>query len=112
MAVGETGKVVNYTDIAKQAPRCFGCGDPADGTIVLAHRNRNAWGLLFGRGSKGLSLLGAFLCFSCHAYGDSAEGRKDSDFWELAIARSQTWAWQQGYLRFLPSGGEPDERLR
>lgn len=83
-----------------------------DGTVVLAHRNRNAWGLLFGRGIKSLSMSGALLCDLCHAYGDGKDGRKDSDFWELAVQRTQTWAWRSGYLQFRPDGGEPDPHLR
>lgn len=103
---------MKYIDLAKSAPQCFGCRDPADGTLVLAHRNRNGWGMLFGKSTKALSLAGAIMCHTCHQYGDSERGRKDSDFWEMAVQRTLTWAWQSGYLRFLPSGGEADERLR
>ena len=103
--------VKRYGDLATLAPQCFGCRKAADGTIVLAHRNRNAWGLLFGRGIKGLSLSGALLCRDCHAYGD-ADGRNDVDFWELAVERTQVWAWKNGFVRFSPQGGEADTALR
>ena len=103
---------MKYTDLAKLAPVCFGCRDPADGTLVLCHRNRNGWGMLFGGKIKSLSLAGAIMCHDCHQYGDSAPGRKDSDWWEMAVQRTLTWAWQNGYLRLDPKGGEPDDRLR
>ena len=84
---------------------------PESGSLVLAHRNRNGWGLLFGRSAKSLSLAGAILCPACHAYGDS-EGRTDSDWWELAVQRTLTWAWSEGFVTFRPGGGEAVEALR
>ena len=55
-----------------------------DGTIVLAHRNVPGD---FGMGMKGEDWWGAHLCMKCHAYGDGG-GRKDYQFWELAIKRT------------------------
>ena len=89
---------MTYRDLARQVPTCMGCRKPADGTIVLAHRNLNAWGLRAGRGIKTHDPLGAFLCFDCHTYGDGP-GRKDSDFWELAVHRSLAWALDNNHLR-------------
>lgn len=102
---------MNYSELAKDAPWCFGCGSDNDGTVVLAHRNRSGWGLKFGKGIKSLQLSGAFLCHSCHQYGDGG-GRTDHSWWELSTQRSQTWAWEQGFLRLDPAGGDPDKRLR
>jgi len=76
----------------------MGCRNGSDGTIVLAHRNRNAWGLRAGRGIKTHDILGAFLCSSCHIYGDN-QGRKDFDFWELAVHRSIAWALDEGHIK-------------
>lgn len=75
----------------------MGCRKVQDGTIVLAHRNLNAWGLRAGKGIKTHDILGAFLCSDCHRYGDQ-EGRPDVKFWELAVHRSLTWAWEHGHL--------------
>ena len=83
-----------YTRLAKEVPYCMGCRKPADGTIVLAHRSLNAGGLVAGKGKKTLDILGAFLCHECHIYGDG-EGRKDFQWWELAVHRSITWAWEK-----------------
>ena len=102
---------MKYTDLARIAPRCMGCRQPAGGTLVLAHRNRNGWGMLFGRGTKALSLAGAILCDECHAYGDG-QGRTDSDWWEMAVQRTLTWAWQEGYIQFNWIGGVPHKALR
>lgn len=103
---------MNYTELAKKAPHCFGCRFvPEPGSLVLAHRNLSGWGLLFGQSVKALSLAGAILCPKCHAYGDG-EGRKDSHFWELAVQRTQTWAWSEGFVTFRPDGGEAVEALR
>ena len=91
------GTIKKYTDLAKIVPCCMGCRLPRDGTIVLAHRNLNAWGLKAGKGIKTVDVLGAFLCRSCHASGDSMR-RRDFQFWELAVHRSITWAFDEGYL--------------
>lgn len=103
---------MKYTELAKRSPVCMGCHKPADGTIVLAHRNLNAWGLMAGKATKTLSILGAFLCSECHNYGDG-KGRKDQQFWEYAVHRTITWAWQNGWLR-MGSGKleDKDARLR
>ena len=103
---------MKYTDLAPLAPQCFGCRDPADGTLVLCHRNRNGWGMLFGKSEKALSLAGAIMCHDCHLYGDSEHGRKDSDWWEMAVQRTLTWAWSCGYIRFHKNGGDADAALR
>lgn len=87
---------IKYTELAKYAPACFGCGDHNDGTVVCAHRSRGGWGLRFGRGIKSVDTFSAFLCQRCHNYGDG-EGRRDSDWWELAIGRTLTWTFQ--YLK-------------
>ena len=103
---------MKYTELAKLAPRCFGCRQvPEIGGLVLAHRNRNGWGMLSGRGIKALSLAGAILCGECHRYGDGL-GHTDYSWWEMAVQRTITFAWQQGYITFNPKGGEPVESLR
>lgn len=86
-----------YKDLAKEVPACMGCRMPADGTIVLCHRNLNAWGLHFGRGIKTIDLCAAFLCHKCHVYGDG-EGRTDNHWWELAVHRSLTWAFDNEHV--------------
>jgi hypothetical protein len=86
-----------YTDLAKKVPCCMGCRTPNDGTVVLAHRNLNGWGLRAGKGIKTLDILGAFLCRECHAQGDAMR-RRDFQFWELAVHRSITWAYDNGYI--------------
>jgi len=101
-----------YTELAKIAPQCFGCRQtPQDGELVLAHRNLNGWGMLFGRGIKSLSLAGAILCGSCHRYGDN-EGRNDSEFWEMAVQRTLTWSFESGFLQFNSEGGDESKALR
>jgi len=103
---------LKYTELAKIAPQCFGCREvPEEGSLVLAHRNRNGWGMMFGRGMKGLSLAGAILCPKCHAFGDG-DGRNDYWWWEMATQRTLTWAWESGYITFNAKGGESDPKLR
>ena len=104
--------ITRYSEIAKIVPFCAGCRASSDGTIRLAHRNLNTWGTLFGRSSKGLSLNAAFLCQDCDSHYSEGDGRRDSEFWEMAIARSLTFAWREGYLKFNPKGGDPDAALR
>ena len=95
--------MVNYRALAKEVSCCMGCRLPADGTIVLAHRNLLGWGLHFGRGQKTIDLLGAILCRECHSYGDN-EGRTDYHWWELAVHRSITWAFDNGKLTLQGNG--------
>jgi len=101
--------MVKYTSLAKEVPVCMGCRKAADGTIVLAHRNLNGWGLKAGRGIKTISLCGAFLCYTCHVFGDG-DGQEDHHWWELAIHRSLTWAYDNGHLAM--GTGEIDDKLR
>ena len=106
-------KIKNYADLAKIAPHCFGCREvpKEEGLLVLAHRNRNGWGMLFGRGIKSLTAAGAIFCDKCHTFGDG-EGRCDYWWWEMCTQRTITWAVEKGYIVFNPEGGEPDPRLR
>ena len=87
----------SYTALAKVVPSCMGCRKNSDGTIVLAHRNRNAWGLQSGKGIKTIDILGAFLCSECHIFGDGL-GKTDYNWWELAVHRSLTWAANEGHI--------------
>lgn len=82
-----------YTKLAKDAPQCFGCGKSNDGTVVCAHRNRNAWGIRSGKGIKSVDTFSAFLCYECHQYGDGL-GKSDCEWWELAIGRTLTYTYQ------------------
>jgi hypothetical protein len=102
---------MQYTELAAFAPQCFGCKKTSDGTLVLCHRNVGGWGLLAGFGIKSLALGGAILCSACHIYGDG-EGRRDTQFWELAHQRTLTWAWSRGFVTFHKAGGPADEHLR
>lgn len=89
---------MKYTKLADRVPYCMGCKKPRDGTIVLAHRNLSGWGLRFGKGIKTIDLLGAFMCFECHTYGDGP-GRRDHHWWELAVHRSINWSFENGYIQ-------------
>jgi hypothetical protein len=66
-----------------------------DDTVVLAHRNMPGD---FGTGIKGFDWHSGYLCFDCHRYGDG-EGRKDSEFWELACYRTMTRFIAQGLVK-------------
>jgi hypothetical protein len=88
---------MKYTQLAKLVPVCMGCRKIADGTIVCAHRNHNSWGIRSGRGIKNIDLLSAFLCAECHVYGDGP-GQRDYQWWEWAVHRSITWAYEEGYI--------------
>lgn len=109
--MANTGTVTKYSQLARIIPFCCGCRVENHSDVVLAHRNRNAWGILSGRGIKSVSISGAFLCSMCHTWADS-DGQNDAEFWELASGRSLTWAFQSGYLQFNPNGGDPDAALR
>lgn len=104
---------MKYPQLAKTIPYCCGCRAPNTGTIRLAHRNLNGWGMKFGRGIKSMALTGAFLCAECDArYGES-KAIEDGRWWEMAVQRSISWAWDEGYLGMIqPSGKASKEALR
>ncbi len=61
---------MNYRQLARLAPKCFGCGleNPNNDLICLAHSNR----LKHGRGyaHKSIDEMGAFVCQRCHEWYD------------------------------------------
>lgn len=94
-------------DLAKQAPCCFHCGRPNDGTVVGAHINAQWAGK--GVGTKSHDLV-AFLCGACHAGYDSPTGPKEGrmmrqvlfeDDWLRAQYKSTVWLLQAGFLKVV-----------
>lgn len=79
--------------LAKDAPRCFGCGNHNYGQVVAAHANRQDMGK--GVGIKAADIP-AFLCGECH---DQYDGRIKSDLskedreseWNRAALLSMRW---------------------
>lgn len=86
---------------AKDAPRCFSCGKPNDGTVVGCHPP-DKLGKGGGMGYKGHDLL-AYCCRSCHdiidnrALGTSSKER--DELWLDAFYHSTVWLIQAGVLK-------------
>ena len=77
-------------DLARVAPKCFGCNRDNDGTVVAAHSNSQAMGK--GMGIKAADLP-AYLCHTCHANIDSPSNRGEAEaMWFKAHALSMRWA--------------------
>lgn len=81
---------------AARGESCVNCNDN-DETTVMCH-------LPFpgdaGRGIKTDDYWSAHLCWSCHVYADSAEGRRDYSWRGLMIHRTLRRLVQSGILRF------------
>ena len=86
---------------AKDAPRCFACGNPNDGTVVGCHPPAKL-GKGGGMGYKGHDLL-AYCCQSCHdiidnrTLGPSLLHR--DVIWLDAFYWSTVWLIQEGVLK-------------
>lgn len=70
--------------IVRNAPQCFGCGRPNDGTVVGAHCNSQMMGK--GLGIKAADVP-AGLCYDCHA---SYDGRSSG---AIVHNSHEQWAW-------------------
>lgn len=91
-------------DLAKQAPICFHCGRPNDGTVVGAHINAQWAGK--GMGTKSHDLV-AFLCQRCHGLYDNpgnlqefGEVLHQHDFLK-AQYKSTVWLLSAGFLKVV-----------
>lgn len=78
--------------LAKEAPYCFHCRRPNDGTIVAAHANDGMMG-------KGMRLkaadVPAYLCYSCHHEIDNGSSMSRElclNIWYRAAVLSMRWA--------------------
>ncbi len=77
--------------LAKEAPFCFHCFMPNDGTVVAAHANMQSMGK--GTGIKAADVV-AFLCQFCHGLidaGSLTRGKKEG-MWCRAAVHSMRWA--------------------
>lgn len=84
-------------EAARDVPRCFGCGQHNDGTVVAAHSNQSRDGK--GMGHKASDARIAYLCEACHFALD--QGRQMSReeriaFWEAAHRKSIGWLFDSG----------------
>jgi hypothetical protein len=73
---------------------CVMCENDEEGKVILAHLPyRNS-----GTGLKCSDFIGAHLCFDCHDYADSAEGRMAFEWRYLALTRTLERLFQNGTL--------------
>ena len=91
---------MNYRQLAKKAPRCFGCGleNPNGDLICLAHSNN----LRHGRGfaHKSVDEMGAFLCDRCHKWYDTGQASRAEQEQKFAQWRADSLEWaicEQGW---------------
>lgn len=88
-------------DAAKDAPECFSCHQPNNGTVVGCHPP-NKLGKGGGMGYKAHDLL-AYCCHSCHAMIDGRDpflsGKSKEEMWLDAFYWSTVWLIQSGRLK-------------
>ena len=84
---------------AKDSPKCFGCDNPNDGTVVSCHSNKISDGK--GTGHKAKDSCIAYMCFVC--YKEYDEGKLDNwtknhrDIWfNEASLKSLRWLFESG----------------
>lgn len=87
-------------DAAKDAPKCFSCNRPNDGTVVGCHPNGIKRG--HGMGQKAHDVL-AYCCHECHAKIDGRAGNLALStreiMWLDAFYWSTVWLIQEGILK-------------
>ena len=88
--------------LAREFPHCMGCGNPNDGSVVMAHSNQS-------RDGKGMRLKAhdyrvAALCCTCHDIVDGRmigrwyTGEDRADLWEIAHRATLGWLFEHGYI--------------
>ncbi len=82
-------------NLAREAPKCFCCQTPNDGTVVAAHANLHGMGK--GMGIKAHDWAIAFMCRECHTGYDVRKSVTHED-WALASVKSLGWLLESGYL--------------
>lgn len=86
--------------MAKEAPCCFHCSNPNDGTVVAAHSNQLRDGK--GKGIKAADYRVAFLCHYCHTEIDQGSRMPRETriaCWEEAHRRSIGWLFETGRVK-------------
>ncbi len=89
-------------DMAKEAPKCFGCGATNDGTVVGAHQN--SLEAQKGMGQKSDDFPIAYVCGWCHGIIDGSIARGGdsemrSDLWNYAAVKSMKWLYRMGKIK-------------
>lgn len=85
--------------LAKDCPRCMGCGRRNDGTVVSAHSNSYRDGK--ARSLKAHDYRIAFLCHGCHHeidQGSKMSREERTTFWEDAHRETIGWLFESGHL--------------
>jgi len=88
-----------HLDLARQAPRCFGCGAFNRGDVVAAHANHVDKGMGLKAPDWAWAALGS-LC-GCHPrldQGSDMTREERRDFWFRAFVETQNWLWNAGLL--------------
>ena len=87
-------------DAAKDAPECFSCHQPNDGTVVGCHPNGHRYGK--GIGQKGHDCV-AYCCRECHDLIDgrtgNLTGKQRDEMFLSAFYWSTVWLIQSGVLK-------------
>lgn len=91
----------NLLEGLRDAPFCFGCGRPNDGTICAAHSNQLRDGK--GKGIKAHDFRVAALCYTCHSeldQGKHSTKLERQEIWETAHRATIGWLFLTGKLKY------------
>lgn len=89
-------------EAVRDAPICFGCGKPNDGTIVAAHSNQGTHGK--GKALKAHDCYVAALCFECHSeldQGKSMSREEREAMWNAACVLTYGWLMRDERLKYV-----------
>lgn len=87
-------------DSFRDAPSCFGCQQPNDGTVVGAHGNGHQFGKAAGQ--KAHDFYTAGLCNSCHTrydQGSDMSREEKATFFLEAWRRTVAWWFQSKHVK-------------
>lgn len=94
-----TYRAPKLRDSFRDAPKCFGCDCPNDGTVVGAHANGAHMGK--GMGHKAPDYYLAGLCYRCHAEYDQGRTMTRDEkraFWLDAWRKTVAWWFETGVV--------------
>ena len=89
-------------DAISNAPKCFFCDTPNDGTVVACHSNSGSDGKGMGMKASDAAIAGG--CFKCHTALDSGKDMlraQKREAWLQAHVKTMRWLFESGVVEVV-----------